>query len=76
MKDLTKTEIKIILYKEKPIAKLQHQNDIRQYEERPTVCYTATSSVGLHEFRVFKDEMGETPFESKLPAQLLIRWLV
>lgn len=71
---LTKTEIKIILYKEKPTAKKVLTG--MQNEEVYMMSYSAKSSIGEHIFMIPVSEMGETPFESELPAQLLIRWLV
>jgi hypothetical protein len=75
---MNNNEIKKALYKEKPIA-MHNVNFVETKGERPYPVlewgYYTTTSLGTHYFRVPLSEMGETPFEEEVPAQLLIRWL-
>lgn len=66
-------EIKKVLYKEKPIARTNV--NLSHNGETVAKSYLATGSLGDHYFKVPLSEMGETPFEDEMPAQLLIRWL-
>lgn len=65
-------EIKKALYKEKPIAiRNKEQVDIDIY------VYCCMLSDKKHViFEVPRSEMGETVFEQKIEAQLLIRWIL
>lgn len=60
-------DIKKILYKEKPSAKLS-------FKSETAVVYQATTSVGTLLFEVPVSEAKN--FNNDEPAQLLIRWLV
>lgn len=63
-------EIKKILYKEKPIARFKDLLFNSRY------MYITNCSAGTIIFIIPRKEMGENVFESKIPAQLLIRWIV
>lgn len=68
-----KNEIKKSLYKEKPVAE---RVDITEGNH----LYKAYIGSGGDEERLYfnvpESEMGENLFEDKIPAQLLIRWLI
>lgn len=70
---MTTNQVKVALYKEKPIAIRSRftgaQCDIYVYS-----CQLSNSKTIF--FEVPRSEMGENIFDEKMPAQLLIRWLV
>jgi hypothetical protein len=63
-------EIKKALYKEKPIAK-----KIAHPKNKSFLYETSVSGSNIR-FNVPICEMGEKHFDSEMPAQLLIRWIV
>lgn len=65
---IDKNEIKKILYKEKPIA-----NRIAKVDGG--YIYSTETSIGEVKFIIPYKEMGMTPFDQEMSAQLLIRWL-
>lgn len=72
---MTNTEIKKALYKQKPTAQRNHT----EYENGvpKIITYVAILDDGtVISFEVPVKDMGETPFDSAIPAQLLIRWIV
>lgn len=74
---MTTTDLKKILYKEKPIAYMSDDgvSGIRGASAVTIVTYKANTSVGLVQFCVPTHEMGEKMFGLEEPAQLLIRWI-
>lgn len=66
---MTRNEVKIALYKEKPIATLNSHSGNNVY------MYQTEVSLGKVSFIIPREDMGETPFDTIMPAQLLIRWL-
>jgi hypothetical protein len=68
-KIMSNAEVKKYLYRNKPTAKVK---------SKMSTYYLYYADIDQHyvSFLVPIAEMGETPFEDELPAQLLIRWLV
>lgn len=63
------TEIKKILYKEKPIAKKQKSRML----PKTHLHYHCITSLGEIKFKIPIEEGFN--FEDEMPAQLLIRWI-
>ena len=65
-------DIKKILYKEKPLAKL-----IRTVSDKNGFFYyyKAKTSLGIISFKIPNKEVVKTLFDKQMPAQLLIRWI-
>lgn len=69
IKEMLLTEIKKVLYKEKPVAIVAGKGDT--YYKYKTFC-----SLGIIEFRVPISDMSDKLFDDKIQGQLLIRWLI
>lgn len=64
---MTSTEIKKELYKQKPTADFNYEQD--------GFKYYSTKIEGTNEVIRFKIPLKECEFSETVPAQLLIRWL-
>jgi hypothetical protein len=72
---MTQNEIKKALYLEKPTAKMV--SSVGVIPTGTNWRYVATLESGhVVEFLIPTSEMGEKPFDTQMPAQLLIRWMV
>lgn len=72
---MEKNEIKKVLYREKPIAKLTQRNGI--IGRKGAIFYEAELSNGtLILFDVVVSDLGDADLLMEMPAQLLIRYLV
>lgn len=72
---MEKNDVKKALYREKPVAKHMMNGQDETSGKYRWYC-TAINDGTVVAFKVPESEMGEGLFESEVPAQLLIRWLV
>lgn len=72
---MEKNDIKKALYREKPVATRMMTGTDEEDGKYHWYCTSLTSGAVVA-FKVPEKEMGESLFESAVPAQLLIRWLV
>lgn len=74
---MTRNEIKKAIYKEKPIAKEYNKvvyGGITGCDDYSNYICSLLNGTKVH-FVVPHKEMGEKPFNTEMPAQLLIRWM-
>ena len=73
---MTKTEIKKLVYRQKPDAILQFIRMGVAYYSANILVHNGTSSEVVHiRFQVPVDDMGTTDFTPKEEAKLMLRWL-
>jgi len=74
---MEKNEIKKLLYKQKPEAELLYiRKGVAYYNTRiSTEGNPISQTMGVF-FEVPISDMGEADFLSKMPAQILSRWIV